>query len=47
MEDVSKVTGRDLGLFKYYGHPEATEAVVLMGSGANSSRECLEFFRRE
>lgn len=46
MKDVSKVTGRELGLFKWYGDADATEGIVLMGSGANSTREVLQYYKK-
>lgn len=46
MKDVEKVTGRPLGLFKWYGDENATEAIIIMGSGANSGRELLDYMEK-
>jgi len=46
MKDVESVTGRSLGLFKWYGDKNATEAIVIMGSGANSCRELIEYMKK-
>jgi hypothetical protein len=36
MDEVSKLTGRPMHLFDYYGHPEAEYVVVAMGSGCQA-----------
>lgn len=47
MREVEKATGRPLGLFKWYGDADATEGIVIMGSGANSCREVLEYLHEK
>ena len=37
------LTGRRYGLFDYVGHPEAERVVVLMGSGAETSHETVDW----
>ena len=42
MEKLAKVTGRAYRLFDYFGAPDATRVVILMGSGTETARETLE-----
>lgn len=42
MEEISKITGRKYNLFDYYGAPDATEAIVVMGSVADTVREVVD-----
>ena len=41
--DVSKVTGRKLGLFKYHGSPTAERVAVCMGSAAKTLEETVTY----
>lgn len=43
MEDINKLTGRSYKLFNYYGAPDAESVVILMGSGAETARETVEY----
>jgi pyruvate-ferredoxin/flavodoxin oxidoreductase len=43
MERFADLTGRHYGLFEYVGHPEAERVVVLMGSGAETSHETVDW----
>ncbi|MGE5278473.1 MAG: pyruvate:ferredoxin (flavodoxin) oxidoreductase [Acidobacteriota bacterium] len=43
MEKFAKTTGRRYGLFDYFGDPRATRVVVLMGSGAETAHETVEW----
>ncbi len=43
MDDFAKLTGRQYRRFEYFGHPEAERVVVLMGSGAETVRETVEW----
>ncbi|MTJ83069.1 MAG: pyruvate:ferredoxin (flavodoxin) oxidoreductase [Telmatospirillum sp.] len=36
MDRFARITGRQYKLFDYVGHPEATEVVIVMGSGAET-----------
>jgi pyruvate-ferredoxin/flavodoxin oxidoreductase len=36
-------TGRRYGLFEYVGHPDAERVLVIMGSGAETAHETVEF----
>ena len=43
MEDVKKITGREYKLYQYYGAPDATDVIVLMGSGAEAVEETVDY----
>lgn len=43
MEDVYKITGRKYNLFDYYGAKDAEEVIVLMGSGADTVEETVDY----
>jgi len=47
MDRFAKLTGRQYRLFDYVGHPEAERVVVLMGSGAETARETVEYLVQE
>lgn len=43
MEEFAQLTGRRYALFDYYGDPEASRVVVIMGSGAGPVREMVDY----
>jgi len=43
MERFAALTGRRYGLFDYVGHPEAERVVILMGSGAETAHETVDW----
>ena len=43
MEKINKLTGRNYGLFNYYGNPEAESVVIAMGSVAQTAREAIDY----
>jgi pyruvate-ferredoxin/flavodoxin oxidoreductase len=43
MDQFARQTGRAYRLFEYVGHPEAERVVVLMGSGAETVQETVEY----
>ena len=43
MAKFAELTGRRYGLFDYVGHPEAERVVVLMGSGADTAHETIDY----
>ncbi len=43
MEKFARLTGRRYGLFDYVGHPQASRVVVLMGSGAETAHETVDW----
>ncbi|MCL2898193.1 pyruvate:ferredoxin (flavodoxin) oxidoreductase [Brenneria tiliae] len=42
MNDFADVAGRQYRPFEYYGHPEATRVIVLMGSGVGTVEEVVD-----
>ena len=50
MDRFAALTGRQYQLFDYFGAPDAERVIVLMGSGAETARETIEYLnapRRE
>ena len=45
MKEVSKITGRNYGLFDYYGDPEAEHVIIAMGSVTECIRETIDYLR--
>ncbi|HEX5835439.1 MAG TPA: pyruvate:ferredoxin (flavodoxin) oxidoreductase, partial [Pyrinomonadaceae bacterium] len=43
MAKLGERTGRHYGLFEYVGHPEAERVVVIMGSGAETVHETVQY----
>ena len=43
MTRFAELTGRRYGLFDYVGHPEAERVVVIMGSGADTAHETVDY----
>ena len=43
MEAISRLTGRKYHLFNYYGAPDAENIVILMGSGAETCKETVDY----
>ena len=47
MDRFAELTGRRYRLFDYYGHPQAERILMLMGSGAETVRETVEFLQTQ
>ncbi len=47
MNKLAELTGRKYAPFNYYGSPEATDVVVVMGSGADTIHESLDTLIRK
>jgi pyruvate-ferredoxin/flavodoxin oxidoreductase len=47
MDELAQHTGRSYHLFDYFGHPEATRVLVIMGSGAECAEETLHFLQKQ
>ena len=45
MKEMSKITGRNYGLFDYYGDPEAERVIIAMGSVTECIRETIDLLR--
>lgn len=43
MDDFARLTGRQYHLFEYYGAPDAERVIVLMGSGAETAHETVDY----
>lgn len=43
MDQFAQVTGRRYRLFDYFGHPEAERIVIIMGSGAETTHETVDY----
>ena len=47
MDKFAKLVGRQYHLFDYVGHPEAEHVVVMMGSGAETAEETVEYLNNQ
>jgi len=47
MDKFAKLTGRQYHLFDYIGHKQAQRILILMGSGAETARETVDFMNRQ
>jgi pyruvate-ferredoxin/flavodoxin oxidoreductase len=43
MAKLAEITGRYYGLFEYVGHPDAERVIVIMGSGAETVHETVDY----
>jgi pyruvate-ferredoxin/flavodoxin oxidoreductase len=46
MDKFASLTGRQYHLFDYYGAPDATRVIILMGSGAEAAEETVEYLTK-
>ncbi len=46
MEKVSKLTGREYHLFNYIGAEDAEKVIIMMGSGAESAEEAVNYLTK-
>jgi len=47
MDKFAKLVGRQYKLFEYVGSPEAERVIVLMGSGADTAEETVEYLQNQ
>ncbi|MDY0290469.1 MAG: pyruvate:ferredoxin (flavodoxin) oxidoreductase, partial [Sphaerochaeta sp.] len=47
MDQIAQVTGRQYHLFDYVGDPEATDLVIVMGSGADTMEWATEYINKK
>lgn len=47
MKKLQTLTGRSYKLFEYYGHPEAEDIIIIMGSGSGAVRETVDHLNRQ
>ena len=45
IKEINKITGRNYGLFDYYGDPEADRVVIAMGSVTQALQETVDYLR--
>ena len=43
MNEINKITGRDYGLFNYYGAPDAERVIIAMGSVVDTIEETVDY----
>ena len=43
MKEISKITGREYGLFNYYGDKNAERVIIAMGSITEAAREAIDY----
>jgi pyruvate-ferredoxin/flavodoxin oxidoreductase len=43
MDQFATLTGRKYQLYEYYGHPEAEQVIVIMGSGTGAVKETVDY----
>ncbi|MBP5318776.1 MAG: pyruvate:ferredoxin (flavodoxin) oxidoreductase [Paludibacteraceae bacterium] len=43
MKEISKITGREYGLFNYYGDKNAERVLIAMGSVTEAAREAIDY----
>ncbi|MFI5137075.1 MAG: pyruvate:ferredoxin (flavodoxin) oxidoreductase [Sphingobacteriales bacterium] len=47
MASLQKLTGRTYKLFDFYGHPEAEQVIIIMGSGAGAVYETVDHLNKQ
>ena len=45
MKEINKITGRNYGLFDYYGDSEAEYVIIAMGSVTQAIKETIDYLR--
>ncbi len=45
INEMNKLTGRNYGLFDYYGDPEAERVIIAMGSVTQAAQETVDYLR--
>lgn len=47
MQEITKITGRPYAPFSYFGHPEAENIIIAMGSVTQTIKETIEYLHDE
>lgn len=47
INEINKLTGRNYGLFDYYGDPEADRVIIAMGSVTQAIKETIDYLREK
>ena len=45
IKEINRITGRNYGLFDYYGDPEAENVIIAMGSVTEAIKETIDYLR--
>ena len=45
IKEMNRLTGRNYGLFDYYGDPEADRVIIAMGSVTQAAQEAIDYLR--
>ncbi|MDE5727788.1 MAG: pyruvate:ferredoxin (flavodoxin) oxidoreductase [Duncaniella sp.] len=43
MKEITRITGREYGLFNYYGAPDADRVIIAMGSVTQAAQEAIDY----
>ena len=43
MKEINRITGRNYGLFNYYGAPDAERVIIAMGSVTQAAQEAIDY----
>lgn len=47
MQEINKITGRNYGLFNYYGAPDADRVIIAMGSACDTIEETIDYLQAQ
>jgi pyruvate-ferredoxin/flavodoxin oxidoreductase len=47
MQQFEQLTGRAYKLFEYYGHPQAENLIIIMGSGSGAVQETVDYLNKK
>ncbi len=47
MQKFEQLTGRAYKLFEYYGHPQAENVIIIMGSGSGAVQETVDYLNKK
>ncbi len=47
MKKLAKITNRSYRPYEYYGHKQAADLIVIMGSGADAVQEAIDFYHKK
>ena len=47
INEINRLTGRNYGLFDYYGDPEAENVIIAMGSVTEAVKETVDYLRKQ
>ena len=47
MKEITRITGREYGLFNYYGAPDADRVIIAMGSVTQAAQEAIDYLTKQ